>query len=244
MCIIKLKSEDKSWPFIVNKDGTFYLTDRGALVKLDKVAHWGFNKKYDFGTGRGYIWSRTFPLMVSTILLGHGADTFTMYFPQNDFIGIYYDYGHHSESTPIFDKPHNFVLLNWVNTGGISAIALLAIIVIYLIQSYRLYSCNIKHNIFSSFGAGCYLGIVAFLFAGVAYDTSVNIMPLIYGVLGIGISCNYYVKGSATKHTFGFSKTIPIKWFKRMVLTQPENSIKIETGYTPTPYRGYEEEFA
>jgi hypothetical protein len=194
MCIIKLKNEEKNWPFLVSQDGTYYLTDKSALVKLRKVPHWGFKNKQHFGTGRGYIWSRTFPLMLETLIFGHGADTFAMYFPQDDFTGLYYDYNWHSETTPIIDKPHNFILLNFVNTGGISAIALTAIIVIYIIQSFKLYNKSIQYDIFSRIGIGIYLGLIAFFVAGMVYDTSVNVMPLIYGLLGIGISCNYFVQ--------------------------------------------------
>jgi hypothetical protein len=194
MCIVKLKHEEKSWPFFIDKDGTFYLTDRGALVKLREVPRWGFKNKQNFGTGRGYIWSRTFPLMLHTLFLGNGADTFAMYFPHDDFTGLYYDYDWHGDTAPIIDKPHNFMLQTFVNTGGISALALLSIIVIYIIQSFKQYSKIVVYDNFSMVGAGIYLGIIAFLVAGMVYDTSVNIMPLIYGLLGIGISCNYFVK--------------------------------------------------
>jgi hypothetical protein len=193
MCIIKLKTEKKTWSFQVNQEGTYYLTGRGAF-KLRKVPHIGFKNKYDFGSRRGYIWSRTFPLMFKTLIFGHGADTFVMYFPHDDFTGQYYDFDWYGETIPNVDKPHNFILLNFVNTGGISAIALIAIIIIYLFQSFKLYSKNIQYNVFSKIGAGIYLGIIAFFVAGMVYDTSVNVMPLIYGLLGIGISCNFFVK--------------------------------------------------
>jgi hypothetical protein len=193
MCIIKLKNEEKSWPFLINKAGSFYLTDRGVLIKLREVPQWGFKNKQNFGSGRGYIWARTFPLMLNTLLLGNGADTFAMYFPHDDFTGLYYDYGWHGDTSPIFDKPHNFFLQTFVNTGGISALALLSIILIYIIQSFKLYSKIITYDSFSMVGAGVYIGIIAFLVAGMFYDTSVNVMPLIYGLLGLGISSNYFV---------------------------------------------------
>jgi len=136
--------------------------------------------------------------MLETMIIGHGADTFAMSFPHDDFTGLYYDYGWRRENPPLIDKPHNFILINFVNTGGTSAIALIAIIIIYVIQSYKLYSKNIRYDIFSKTGAGIYLGIIAFFFAGLAYDSSVNVMPLIYGLLGIGISCNYFVKANLT----------------------------------------------
>jgi hypothetical protein len=132
-----------------------------------------------------------------TLILGHGADTFAMSFPHDDFIGLYYYYQRDTRTAPlIVDKPHNFILLTFVNTGGISAIALISIIFIYFFQSFRLYSKNIRYDLFSGLGAGIYLGIIAFFVAGMVYDTSITIMPLIYGLLGIGISCNFFVKAN------------------------------------------------
>jgi len=195
MVLVKLNNEDNIWPFLISQDGTYFFTARSFLVKLRKVPHYGFENRNQFGTLRGYIWSRTFPLMLDTLIIGNGADTFTMFFPHDDFIGFYYAYARDTRSAPlIMDKPHNFVLQTFVNTGGISAIALIAIIFIYIIQSFILYGKNIRYNLFSGLGAGIYLGIIAFFTAGMVYDSSVTIMPLIYGLLGVGISCNFFVK--------------------------------------------------
>ena len=46
-----------------------------------------------FASTRGYIWSRSIPLLKETLLIGHGADTYTMYFPQHDVIGKLNTYG-------------------------------------------------------------------------------------------------------------------------------------------------------
>jgi len=197
MIFVKVINEDNIWPFLVEQDGIYFFTSRADLVKLRNVPHYGFENRYQFGTLRGYIWSRTFPLMPETLILGHGADTFSMFFPHDDFIGLYYNYNRDTRTSPlIVDKPHNFILLSFVNTGGISAIALIAIIIIYIFQSFKLYSKSIRYDLFSGIGAGIYLGIIAFFVAGMVYDTSVTVMPLIYGLLGIGISCNFSVKAN------------------------------------------------
>ena len=39
------------------------------------------------GSGRGYIWSRSIPLIKQAGFMGLGADTYPEYFPQNDFKG-------------------------------------------------------------------------------------------------------------------------------------------------------------
>jgi len=61
-----------------------------------------------------------------------------------------------------------------------------------------------RFNYFTATSAGIYLGIIAFFVAGMVYDTSVNVMPLIYGLLGMGISCNYcvVVENSSYDSTF------------------------------------------
>ena len=39
-------------------------------------------------TGRGYIWRKTLPLLKNTIIFGHGAGTFGLYFKQFDYAGL------------------------------------------------------------------------------------------------------------------------------------------------------------
>lgn len=37
-------------------------------------------------SGRGYIWGRTIPLLKKFLLWGSGPDTFTVKFPQTDYV--------------------------------------------------------------------------------------------------------------------------------------------------------------
>ncbi|HMA60603.1 MAG TPA: hypothetical protein VKN64_09940 [Halanaerobiales bacterium] len=59
------------------------------------------------GLSRGFIWSRSLPLLKETWLLGFGADTYPIYFPQDDNVGklITFD-----KTRKIMDKPHNMYL--------------------------------------------------------------------------------------------------------------------------------------
>ena len=72
-------------------------------------------------SNRGYIWSRSIPMIKNTIFLGHGPDTFLFYFPQYE-----YDAKVKWTGTPmmIVDKPHNMFIQTAINTGLISLIAL------------------------------------------------------------------------------------------------------------------------
>ena len=69
--------------------------------------HIGFEGKEELGSSRGYIWSRTLPLLGNCLFTGFGPDTFTYNFPQNDVLAKYYSYEQFNEGFYVtVDKPH------------------------------------------------------------------------------------------------------------------------------------------
>ncbi|GHV44884.1 polymerase [Spirochaetia bacterium] len=194
--IVDIESDTPSnaitnWPFAITKNGVFYENQTGALVPLKKIPHIGWKKNPQFGTGRGYIWSRSLPLLRDTIFLGHGADTFTLYFPHNDYVGQ--EISNWPRNTFV-DKPHDLYLGVFINTGGLSLVCLLAIFLIYIVQSFTLYRCEKYEEFCPVAGAGIFIGICGFLAAAITNDSSVSVMPLFYGLLGTGIAINMMVK--------------------------------------------------
>lgn len=73
---------------------------------------------------RGYIWSRTIPILPDYLVLGAGPDCFLYEFPQDDILGKLYAYG---TGSIVVDKPHNLYLQIFVNEGGIALLAFLAV---------------------------------------------------------------------------------------------------------------------
>lgn len=185
-----------NWAFRLTEDGVFYLNTLGNLVDLDKIPHFGFENNTSWGSGRGYIFSRTFPMMKDTLLIGHGADTYCLYFPHKDYVGKYNSPSYSSKMNLVIDKPHNLYLGAWIGTGGISMFALLALFGGYLIQSFRLYfRRRFETEDFISFaGAGIFIGIVGFLTAALVDDSSVSVMPMFYTLLGTGIALNILLR--------------------------------------------------
>lgn len=118
-------------------DGYYYLTENGKqdqLVDIKKIDMHGLEY---LGSGRLYIWSRTMPLLKDYLIYGSGPDTFAEVYPQNDYVGkvIYANSG-----ARIVEKPHNDFLLQWVQTGLLSVIALVAFYVGFIrssVQKYR-----------------------------------------------------------------------------------------------------------
>jgi len=135
-------------------------------------------------------------MMKDTALIGHGADTYCLYFPHKDYVGKYNSGSYSDNINIIVDKPHNMYMGSWIGTGGISVIALLAMFGIYLAQSFRLYFRNkFSADDFISFaGAGIFFGIFGFLFSALVDDSTVSVMPMFYTLLGTGIVINIILK--------------------------------------------------
>ncbi len=189
-------AQETNWAFRITEDGVFYFNNLGNLVDMDKIPHLGFENNPRWGSGRGYIFSRTFPMMKDTALIGHGADTYCLYFPHKDYVGKYNSGSYSDNINIIVDKPHNMYMGSWIGTGGISVIALLAMFGIYLAQSFRLYFRNkFSADDFISFaGAGIFFGIFGFLFSALVDDSTVSVMPMFYTLLGTGIVINIILK--------------------------------------------------
>ena len=191
---VNVKTANATWSFADLDGELYFVTPTGKGAKLDKVESFGFENSQDFATYRGYIWSRTLPLIKDTILIGHGADTFALYFPQADYAGKY-NIGYFSDATDIVvDKPHNMYLGMAVNTGVISLIAALCIFAFYLIDSFKIYSKNEYSGFISLMGAGVFVAVCGFLVAGLVNDSTVQVMPTFYALLGTGFAANRVLK--------------------------------------------------
>lgn len=185
-----LLTDGHEWPFLITKDGPKYRTGTGNLINLTKIASIGFKDNGSWGNGRGYIWSRSLPMIKDTLLLGYGADTYCIYFPHDDYVGKYNSGSFSKNLNIIVDKPHNMYIGTALGTGMISLLALLTLWGIYLVQSFRIYLREKYIDSTSYIGAGIFLGICGFLAAGLVNDSSVSVMPMFYGLLGTGIALN------------------------------------------------------
>ena len=125
--------------FALKNDNSIHIINTNSKkdVDIEFPETFGFKGKEKLGSMRGYIWSRSIPMLKNNLILGSGPDTFAFRFPQNDLIGLYYAY-----DTPntIVDKPHNLYLQIALNDGVIALLAFLAIMIIYIVDSIKLYA--------------------------------------------------------------------------------------------------------
>lgn len=172
--------------FTQTENGYSYVNTCGKLDEIKTAEAVLFTKHESFASGRGYIWSRTIPLLKNTIFLGSGADTFTIVFPQDDYVGKANSYYH----SQLITKPHNLYLQIGVQHGVLALVCFLTVCLIYFVQSCKLYwkvdSTNSRHI----FGLGIMLGIVGYLISGMANDSCVALAPLFWAFLGIGFAVN------------------------------------------------------
>jgi len=147
-----------------------------------------FEGRETFASNRGYIWSRSIPMLKDTILIGYGPDSYCMVFPQEDYVGRF-NTGM-GMTDIVVDKPHNMYLQTAINTGIISLVALLIIWFIYLVDSLKLY-LNGKINSFEEYaGVSLFLSVTGYLGAGIFNDNIVSVAPLFWIILGLGVGIN------------------------------------------------------
>lgn len=169
----------------------YYLTNTGKTCKINNPETAIFDSKHErIASGRGYIWSRSIPLLKDSFLLGTGADTFAIAFPNDDFVGRY----NNGYATSIITKPHNLYLQIGVQTGVLSLLAFLAFYIIYFVTSIKIY---FKHNLdtfLSQIGAGILVGTFAYMITGLSNDSSITFAPIFWMLMGLGIAVNSILK--------------------------------------------------
>ncbi len=197
--VIDAKTAYQTWMFTVYNGEAFFFSPTGKGIKLDKVESMGFEDNQNFGSNRGYIWSRTLPLVKETVLIGKGADTYAAHFPHEDYAGKYSIGYYNSWTNTIVDKPHSMYLGSAVNTGVISMVALIAIYLIYVIESIKTYWKKEYTMLSDYIGLGIFVAIIGFLVAGLVNDSTVQMMPVVYALLGTGFAINRMKKERTQK---------------------------------------------
>ena len=168
----------------------YFYTPYGKWDKVNNPEVFEMNE--DMFSRRGYIWARTIPLLKENIFIGSGPDTYTIEFPQDDYIGLE-NYGYKGS---IVTKPHNMFLQIGVQTGVISLIAFLAFYIMYFVQSIRIYIKGKFDTYASQLGVGIFLASIGYMIAGITNDSTITVAPIFWILMGVGFSMNRIVKKS------------------------------------------------
>lgn len=162
----------------------------GEPMTIEDAPAVGFKGKEKLGSARGYIWSRSIPLLKNTWLIGNGPDTFALNFPQNDYLAKWWAYG-----TPrmIVDKAHSLYFEYAINNGGLALVAFLVLVIGYIVDCFRLYGLRRSYETKEAIGVGLMLAVIGYLGAGFFNDSIVSVTPIFWTLLGIGVAINFMI---------------------------------------------------
>lgn len=168
------------------------ITVYGKSSDMTMADAFGFENYQALFSGRGYIWSRTLPLLKDYIFLGSGPDTFLLVFPQEDYLTM----SQNGYSRQIMTKPHSMYLQVGVQTGVLSLLCLLAFYGWYAVWSLRLYAFKKLSTQMEAFGIAAFIGSIGYMISGISNDSMVVTAPVFWGMMGLGIAANFMVAKS------------------------------------------------
>lgn len=181
------------WNFVYDNGEYKFFNVFEKVVPIRDIPAIGFKNHQHFGSRRGYIWSRTIPLIRQHIFIGSGPDHFVMTFPNDDYVGL----ENNNYRSNVLTKPHNMYMQIAVQTGLVSLIAFVTFYFIYFVQSVRLYFKRKKYGAWEITGISILLGTFGYMIAGLANDSSVTVAPVFWVLTGIGLAVNWIVKNGA-----------------------------------------------
>lgn len=178
------------WRFQKGEDGTYYYCNK--FGKWDKI-----NCPPRFATAfleghfeeRGTIWSKTLPMLQKNLILGTGADTYTVTYPQDDYV----DKAYKGTETQIDVKPHCFYLQVATQSGIPALAAVLLFYLLYVIQSVRLYRNAGFRDGLEIIGASLMFATFTYMLTAVLNDSTVAVAPVFWGMVGMGAAVNRMV---------------------------------------------------
>ncbi|MCT4633664.1 MAG: O-antigen ligase family protein [Firmicutes bacterium] len=193
---IAVKYDTFSYILYLTKDG-FQLYDQYKRpLKYEVVDEFkpliGLEK---IGSSRGYLWKTSIPLMKDSLIIGSGPDTFAAVFPQHDLLG---KYKFLSTSYAYVDKPHNTYIQIGVQTGVVSLLVYLGILVIYGFKSFRLYFKGVENDLYY-YGVGMLCAVFGYSVTALFNDSNVSVAPMFWTILGLGVVINKIYENSISE---------------------------------------------
>lgn len=203
--IIFLFYGDAGIQVAITEQGFRFFDERCGATDIVKAASWGFEGRERLANIRGYLWSRTIPLLKDCIVIGNGPDTFPLYFPQKDYVA---KLKYYANPYMIIDKPHNMYLQIAVNTGVISLFCVLIIFISYIATSIKIIFTNDRRTVYSTVSLGAFLGNIAYMVTALFNDSLISVSPVFWIMLGMGFAVNFVVIKTLKNQESGMNKDV------------------------------------
>lgn len=184
-CFTNQMTEDHTYYYYTKLCRLMKLTDENVSADFAPLVNVS-----GLASGRGYIWNKTIAILKNYIILGSGADTFTLVYPNDDVVDKY----NNGYDCMYITKPHNLYLQIAVQTGVLSLLCFLVFYGWYFISSLRLYFRQKLDQPLAIAGFAIMLGTLGYMIAGLANDSTVTVAPLYWALLGMGIGINHKIR--------------------------------------------------
>lgn len=186
-----VNADGMAWYFKKGEDNTYYYYNVfGRWDKINtapRVATQFLEKKFE---ERGTIWSKTIPMLKNCILFGTGADTYTVTYPQDDYVNKVYD----GSAGALDVKPHCFYLQVATQSGIPALLAVVVFYIWYFITCLKLYRKASYQNGLEIIGAGLMCATFTYMVISFLNDSTVSVAPIFWVMMGLGISVNEMVR--------------------------------------------------
>lgn len=155
-----------------------------------------FDKCQAFATHRGYIWSKTIPLLKKHIFIGCGPDNFIFEFPNNDYLSLL----NNGYSASVVTRPHNMYLQTAVQIGGVSLAAFVIIYIFYAVSCVKTLKRTGRLTDMHKISMALFTAVTGYMICGLAYDSSVCTAPVFWTIIAAGCACNVIIKKEEEKN--------------------------------------------
>lgn len=184
--------DNKQWYFKSKTDteGYSYMNKYNKFEQIESAPASLFTNHESIFTGRGYLWSRTMPLIKDYILIGSGPNTFAYEFPQNDYVGKY----NNGFDSQIVTKPHNMYLQMAIETGMISCIAFITLCIMYIVYSFVTFKKSTLDTVVEQMGVLICISVIGYMISGIINDSTIGVAPIFWLLLGVGFACNKIIR--------------------------------------------------
>ena len=187
---VKIALDDRLMYIDLGYSGSveFYLMEEGIKLigqgsaLLDEIPQprvTGLESFYSFGTGRGYMWIQSLPLLWESLIVGGGNGTFAFRFRQNEIVGLL---NTHGSCKYVIDRPHNWYLQIALSDGVTALICVVALFLWYIIRFIR------KHNALGFYDIGLFLGLIGFMLCGMINDSCITANPWFWLLFGCAVT--------------------------------------------------------
>lgn len=179
--LLVVNTYGEKWHFGYNTaDHLSYVNLFGKFDIIKTPESWGFEGNERMGSSRGYIWSRSIPLILNKPLLGYGPDTFVTVFPQQDYVGKYHAY---YTTNMTVDKAHNIFIQIAINSGVFSLILYFSLFILVIIRNGYFKMLHFKFT--NQYQAAFTISIISYFVASFFNDSTVHVSPVFWVIIAL-----------------------------------------------------------